>query len=74
MDRTYDIFEKFPDGCSIWRACVSGQSEVERKIQELTEHSRNEFFAIDLRTQERLRYNSPPRKWYETAKRSRCIA
>ena len=74
MDRTYDIFEKFPDGCSIWRACVSGQSEVERKIQELTEHSRNEFFAIDLRTQERLRYNLPARKWYETTKRYTCAA
>jgi len=45
---TYDIFEKFADGCSIWRACVSGELDVERKIQELREHSQNEFFAIDL--------------------------
>ena len=48
MRRDYDVFEKFSDGSSIWRACVCGQHEAHRKIQELNERSRNEFFAIDI--------------------------
>jgi len=48
MKPEYDIFEKLPDGSSNWRACVSGQYETERKLQELAEHSQNEFFAIEI--------------------------
>jgi hypothetical protein len=48
MPRDFDIFEKFPDGSKIWRTCVSGQFEADRKIQELAEHSNNEFVAIDI--------------------------
>ena len=48
MQHEYDIFEKFPDGFTIWRACVSGRYETERKMQELAEQSSNEFYAIDV--------------------------
>ena len=48
MRPEYDIFEKLPDGSSIWRACVPGQYDAERKLQELAEHSVNEFFAIEI--------------------------
>jgi hypothetical protein len=48
MRHDYDIFEKFPDGSTIWRVCVSGQYETERKMRELTEQSKNEFYAIDI--------------------------
>jgi hypothetical protein len=48
MRRSYDIFEKFSDGSTLWRACVSGQYEAQRKMQELTERSENEFYAIDI--------------------------
>jgi hypothetical protein len=48
MRHEYDIFEKFPDGSTIWRACVSGRYETERKMQELAEQSNNEFYAIDI--------------------------
>jgi hypothetical protein len=34
MRRDYDIFEKFPDGSTLWRACVAGQYEAQRKIAE----------------------------------------
>jgi len=57
MRRKYDIFERFPDGSSLWRACIQGQFDAQRKIQELAEHSKNEFFAIDLRTNERLTFS-----------------
>jgi hypothetical protein len=48
MRPEYDIFEKLPDGSSIWRVCVPGQYDAERKLQELAEHSVNEFFAIEI--------------------------
>jgi hypothetical protein len=74
MVRTYDIFEKFPDGCSIWRACASGQFEVERKLQELAEHSENEFFAIDLGKQERITLDMRPGNSPQEMNRSKRIA
>jgi len=48
MRRDYDVFEKFPDGSTLWRACVCGRFAAQRKIQELAEHSENEFFTIDI--------------------------
>ena len=58
---SYDIFEKFPDGYCIWRACVSGQHEAQRKLQELAEHSENEFFMVDLLSHEPAPSTVPPR-------------
>jgi hypothetical protein len=54
MLRDFDIFEKFPDGSAIWRTCVFGQCEAERKMHELAEHSENEFWAIDIQAREPL--------------------
>jgi hypothetical protein len=48
MRRDFDIFEKFKDGSTIWRACVRGRFEAKRKMQELAEHSDNEFLVIDI--------------------------
>jgi hypothetical protein len=52
MLRNFDIFEKFPDGSLTWRACAFGQFEAERKLQELAEHSDNEFLAVDIQSSE----------------------
>jgi hypothetical protein len=52
--RNFDIFEKFPNGSMTWRTCVFGKFEGERKLHELTEHSNNEFLAIDIQSGERL--------------------
>ena len=54
MLRDYDIFEKIPDGSTIWRVSVFGQYEARRKLQELAEHSPNEFVAIDIKAGETL--------------------
>jgi hypothetical protein len=54
MRRDYDIFEKFPDGSTLWRECVFGRYEAHRKMQELAEFSENEFFMIDIQTAELL--------------------
>ncbi len=48
MRHKYDIFQKFPDGSTIWRACVSGRYETERMMRELAEQSKNQFYAIDI--------------------------
>jgi hypothetical protein len=73
MRHTYDIFEKFPDGSTLWRACVSGQFDAQRKVQELIEHSQNVFFAIDISAGEVLPFNSiesnSRRQMKNTAKR-----
>jgi hypothetical protein len=54
MLRDFDIFENYPDGSTIWRTCVSGKFEAERKLQELAEQSENEFWAISFECHELL--------------------
>jgi hypothetical protein len=50
MQRDFDVFEKLSDGTVVWRTFVCGQFEAERKLQELAEHSRNEFVLIDIQS------------------------
>jgi hypothetical protein len=56
MRRDYYIFvfEKFPDGSNLLRGFVFGRYEAQRTMQQLAEHSENEFFAIDIQVQELL--------------------
>jgi hypothetical protein len=51
MRRDYDVFEKFPDGSTLWRECAAGRYEAQRRIHELKEHSENEFFLIDIQAE-----------------------
>lgn len=74
MRPEYDIFEKLPDGGSIWRACVPGQFDARRKLQELAEHSENEFFAIDLKSRKYLLFGAPPRELNEQINRRNRVA
>ena len=48
MTREYDLFEKFPDGSSLWRVSVSGLGNVRVHLHELTRKSENQFYAIDV--------------------------
>lgn len=48
MRHDYDVFERFPDGSTLWRTCVAGRYEAQRKIHELKERSDNEFFLMDV--------------------------
>jgi hypothetical protein len=48
MLHEYDIFERFPDGSSVWRATISGRYEAQRKMQEFAEYSDNAFFTLDI--------------------------
>ena len=48
MRRDYEVFERFPDGSTLYRACVTGRFEAQRKLHEFREHSENEFFILDV--------------------------
>jgi hypothetical protein len=48
MHREYDLFEKFPDGSSLWRACVLGLEGTRLHLRELAQKSGNHFYAIEL--------------------------
>ncbi len=48
MTREYDVFEKFPDGSSLWRVSVAGLGNARLQLHELTRKSDNQFYAIDI--------------------------
>jgi hypothetical protein len=48
MKHKYDLFEKFADGSSLWRACVVGLDGAQRHMRELALHSPNQFYAMHL--------------------------
>ena len=48
MNRKYDVFEKFSDGSSLWRACVAGLENTRIHLHEMSRQSKNQFYAIDI--------------------------
>jgi hypothetical protein len=44
----YDVFEEYPDGTAVWRACVCGMKEAEAKVMELRRETPNKLFALNL--------------------------
>jgi hypothetical protein len=48
MSQTYDLFEKFPDGSSLWRACVIGLEGARQHMQDLARRSPNQFYAMHV--------------------------
>jgi hypothetical protein len=50
MHHKYDLFEKFPDGSSLWRACVVGLDGTRRHMRDLAQYSPNQFYAMHLVT------------------------
>jgi hypothetical protein len=46
MNRKYDVFERFSDGSSLWRACVVGLEGTRLHLSELTKKSNSRFYAI----------------------------
>jgi len=57
MKHEYDLFEKFSDGSSLWRDCIPG-FEIILRLQELAWKSDNQYYAIDLTTEEVLAFDS----------------
>jgi len=50
MHHTYDLFEKFPDGSSLWRACVVGLQGTRLHMVDLARRSPNQFYAMHVGT------------------------
>ena len=48
MNHKYDLFEKFSDGSSLWRACVIGREGACRHMIDLAQRSQNQFYAINV--------------------------
>ena len=48
MDRSYDLFEIFPDGSAVWKGVVVGQEEAIRKLQELAARTTNEMRVMHV--------------------------
>ena len=58
MKNEYDLFEKFPNGSSLWRGSFPGFESTCLRLQELAQKSENEFYAISLTTGEVLALKS----------------
>jgi hypothetical protein len=48
MNYKYDLFEKFPDGSSLWRACVIGLHGARLHVLDLAQRSSNKFYAMNV--------------------------
>ena len=48
MSHEYDLFERFPDGSSLWRACAFGRENARVQLRDLAQRSKNQFFAINV--------------------------
>jgi len=48
MNHKYDLFEKFPDGSSLWRACVVGLQGARIHMHHLAGRSNNNFYAMNV--------------------------
>jgi hypothetical protein len=58
MKHKYELFEKFPDGSSLWRDSIPGFNTTRLRLQELARRSENEFYALNLTTGEVLAFYS----------------
>ena len=57
MHHTFDLFEKFPDGSSLWRGCVKGLEGTRHHMMELSKTSHNRFYAMDIQNGRIVHHN-----------------
>jgi hypothetical protein len=50
MSPKYDLFERFPDGSSLWRACLASLEGARLHVQHLALKSPNQFYAMHIGT------------------------
>jgi len=48
MRHEYDLFERFPDGSSLWRASARGLQNARFHLSDLAKESANQFYAINV--------------------------
>ena len=57
MKNLYEIFEKFPNGSSLWMDSTFGLKKAHRRLWEMNAKSTHEFYALDLASGKVLRTN-----------------
>jgi len=48
MRHEYDLFERFPDGSSLWRGSAKGLQSAREHLSSLARQSGNQFYAINV--------------------------
>jgi hypothetical protein len=60
VNRSYDLFERLPDGQLLWRCSASGLENARAALTALAQETKNECLAMDLSTREiAARANQP---------------
>jgi hypothetical protein len=57
VNREYDLFERFPDGSSVWRASVVGLQGTRLHMRDLAQKSGNQVYAIEMASGKTVHYN-----------------
>lgn len=52
MIRPYEIFERFSDGSTLWRASAPTVRDARNTLKELSTQTKNECYAMNLQTGE----------------------
>jgi hypothetical protein len=60
VDRSYDLFEIFPDGSALWKGSVVGHEEAIRKLKELAAGTANEVRLMHVPTKTVIATVNPP--------------
>jgi hypothetical protein len=68
MHHTYDLFEKFPDGSSLWRACVLGLHGTRLHMVDLARRSPNQFYAMHVESGKIVPLNPRPAVYQAASK------
>jgi hypothetical protein len=52
VERTYDLFERMPNGDVLWRASIPGLAEARKEVAALAERTGNECLLMHVLTHE----------------------
>jgi hypothetical protein len=58
MNHEYDLFEKFSDGSSLWRASVYGLKNARFQFRDLIQRSDSQFYVIDVNAGKTLHFRA----------------
>lgn len=73
MNHKYDLFERFPDGSSLWRECVVGLGGARLHMIHLARHSNNKFYALNVKSGKVVHLNLPRGKFHAESQQEKHI-
>ena len=71
MSYEYDLFERFPDGSSLWRASVIGLEGARVHVSVLAQRSSNSFYAINVESGKIVPFTIPHAAFRDGLKQGR---